>query len=76
MEQYYTWCVTHPIPCTIAGVILSLVLGLVKVDKVKMAAFTLSQLIRKTLGAKVEEKFEDIVEAIDEGLHSDNEVKK
>lgn len=76
MEQYYTWCVTHPIPCTIAGVVLSIVLGLANLDKIKMAAFAFSQLVRKTLGRKVEEKLENIVHAIDEGLHSDNEVKK
>jgi hypothetical protein len=76
MEQYFNWCIAHPGTCTVAGVVLSIVLGLVNKDKIKMVGFTISQLIRKTLGRKVEEKVEDIVEAISDGLQSDNEVKK
>lgn len=72
MEQYYNWCMAHQMLCGVAGFVIVFLLGLIKLDKVKMFAFTLSQLIRKTLGRKVEQKVEEIVDAVDEGLKSDN----
>ena len=76
MDQLYTWCIAHPLYCTITGIILSIFLSLINLDKVKIFAFTISQLIRKILGRKVEDKIENIVDAFNAGLHSDNERKK
>jgi hypothetical protein len=76
MDQFYNWCIAHPLYCTIAGIVLSIILGMINLDKVKFIGFTLSQLIRKTLGKKVEQKVEDIVDAIDKGMHCDDEIKK
>jgi hypothetical protein len=73
MEQAYNFLIAHPMYCTIGGLVIAFLLGLVKLDKVKMFAFTCSQFIRKTFGRKVEQKIEDIVDAINEGLKSDNE---
>ena len=73
LAQYYTWCVDHQVIIGVIGFALTAILGLVNLGKLKMLAFTASQLIRKTLGKGVEKKLEDIVDAIDEGLKSDND---
>lgn len=71
MDSLFTWCAEHATLCTIAGVVLAYILG-ASMNKFKMLGFTISQWVRKIFGQKLEKKLEDAIDAISEGMKSDN----
>lgn len=74
MEAVFKWAGENAVLCSLVGVVLAFILGASK-NKVKMFGFMLSQWVRKLFGTKLEKALEDSVDAISEGLKSDNEKK-
>jgi hypothetical protein len=76
MNQIYLWCMENQlIVGAITGFIFMVIGAVLTKDKLLNFGFNLSQWIRKILGAKAEEKIEEIVHTIDEGMKSDNKPK-
>ena len=76
MNQIYLWCMENQlIVGAITGFIFMVIGAVLTKDKLRNFGFNLSQWIRKTLGVKAEEKIEEIVHIIDEGMKSDNKPK-
>lgn len=71
MDALFHWCTDNVLLCSIIGMAITFVLG-ANTGKIKAAGFTISQWVRKLFGEKVEKAIEDAVDALDEGLHSDN----
>jgi hypothetical protein len=73
MNAIYQWCMNHQAILALAIPVLTFIVGwALPNDKAKKIGFTISQFIRRCFGAKLEEKIEDIVDGIDEGMKSDN----
>ena len=74
MTSIFNWCAENGMLCTIIASVLCLLLGSKKVrENIAMFGFTLSQTIRKLLGGKFEEVFEEgIIGSLYRGLRSDN----
>lgn len=71
MEHLYQWAQSHTLYMSLISVAVAFVLGL-GVRKAKKVGFAISQFVRHFFGAKVEAKLEELVDGIDEGMHSDN----
>jgi hypothetical protein len=74
MEGLFKWAAENAVLCSLIGVVLAFILGASK-SKVKMFGFMASQWVRKLFGKKLEQALEDTVDAIADGLKSDNDQK-
>ena len=73
MEHLFQWLMAHQALCGIAATLVSFIIGwALPSDKLMKVGFFVSQFIRKTFGAKLEEKIEDVVDAFDKGMKGDN----
>lgn len=72
MEEITKWITDNDILCSMIGVGLAFIIGASK-NKIKNFGLVLSQWIRKLFGKKFEKAVEDAVEALGEGLKSDND---
>jgi len=72
MDQLFKWAAENAVICSLIGVVLAFILGANK-NKVKMLGFTISQYVRKLFGRKLEQALENTIDAISEGLKSDND---
>lgn len=75
MDAFYQWCMQHQTAIALFGVpIATFIIGwALPNDKAKQLGFNISQFIRRCFGAKLEEKLEDIVDGVSQGMKSDNE---
>lgn len=74
MEDLYNWFMAHKAITTLISISLPFLIGLVVPQPkiIRECFFNVSQFIRRVFGAKVEEKVEEVVQAINDGLHADN----
>jgi hypothetical protein len=73
MESIYNWAQAHQALVGVGSTLFVLIIGAIATrDKMMKIGFMLSQFLRRTFGAKVEEKIEDIIDALDKGMESDN----
>jgi hypothetical protein len=72
MDQLFKWAAENAVLFSLIGVVLAFILGANK-NKVKMFGFTISQYVRKLFGRKLEQALENTIDAISEGLKSDND---
>lgn len=72
MEEITKWITDNVILCSMIGVGLTFIIVMGK-SKIQIFGFVLSQWIRRVFGKKLEKAVEDAVDALGEGLKSDND---
>lgn len=74
VQHVFTWIAQNQVIWGIACTILAWVIAHAAFpSKMTKLGFNISQWIRHLFGAKVEKALEDAIDALDQGLHSDNQ---
>jgi uncharacterized membrane protein len=72
MEQIFIWAHAHQAITGLISFVLAIGLVAVPNDVVIKAGFTVSQMVRKLLGEKVEKAIQEKAKAFEQGMESDD----